>query len=149
MDDRHVGDSLLMAKGLHHAGEVWDLGSGAGLPGVPLAICQPEKYFVLVERSGSRIDLLRRISRVLELKNVQVRQKDIGHLDGPVPNIVSRATFPPEKAGIEFRRLLSPDGAAILGGSWIRSPSSEGWVTVSVPRMVLDREVWLLMMRQS
>ena len=148
MDDRHIGDSLLMAKGLHHTGEVWDLGSGAGLPGVPLAICQPDKEFVLVDRSGRRIDMLRRILRILDLKNVQVMQEDIGHLDGPIPNIVSRATLPSEKAGIEFRRLLSPDGAAILGGSWKRPPSSKGWLTVSVPRMVLDREVWLLMMQQ-
>ena len=148
VDDRHIGDSLLMAKQLLAVGEVWDLGSGAGLPGVPLAISQPQRNFVLVDRSGRRIHLLRRISRILDLQNVDVRHDEIERLEGPITNIVSRATLPAEKARTEFSRLLSPGGVAVLGGSWARRPSSEGWETTPIPRRVLDRDVWLLIMRQ-
>ena len=148
VDDRHIGDSLLMAGGLNDGGEVWDLGSGAGLPGIPLAICQPERSFVLVDRSERRTDLLRRISRILDLQNVEVDVAEIKNLKGPIHNIVSRATLPPERARIEFSRLLSPGGVAILGGSWSRRPGREGWRTIAVPPAVLDREVWLLKMRQ-
>ncbi len=149
VDDRHIGDSLVMARGFGDIDEVWDLGSGVGLPGVPLAICFPEKRFVLVDRSGRRIQLLRRVSRILDLDNVVVRQEEIEHLMGPIPSIVSRATLSPDKARSEFQRLLARDGVAIVGGSWRQRPNQDGWDVIQVPSTVLDREVWLLIMHQT
>ena len=147
--DRHIGDSVVMARGLGDSDVVWDLGSGVGLPGLPLAICFPEKRFVLVDRSGKRTDLLRRVSRILDLQNVVVRQEEIEDLKGPIPSIISRATLPPDKARKVFRQLLSPAGVATVGGSWTRRPRQEGWEIIEVPQKVLDRQVWLLIMQQT
>lgn len=150
IDRRHLADSLLFAIGLPgDRREVWDLGSGAGLPGIPLAIALPETRFTLVDRSGRRVDLLRRAIRVLGLQNCQPVQGDINDLEGPVENIVSRASMPAEQLGETVRALLSPQGAAVTGGSWRERPEVRGWDTVEIPEDVLDQTVWLLIMRRE
>lgn len=148
IDRRHLADSLLFAIALPvDCKEVWDLGSGAGLPGIPLAISHPDTQFTLVDRSGRRIDLLRRAIRVLDLQNCQTVQGDIRDLEGPVEIIVSRASLPAEELGRIVSRLLSPGGVAVTAGSWQKRPEVKGWDTVEIPEDVLDQTVWLLMMR--
>lgn len=56
--------------------KVLDLGSGAGLPGVPLAIAAPEKSFVLLDRSSRRVRFLGQVARNLALSNVEVIEGD-------------------------------------------------------------------------
>lgn len=150
IDRRHLADSLLFATALPaDCKEVWDLGSGAGLPGIPLAITHPEIRFTLVDRSGRRVDLMRRALRVLGLQNCQAEQGDIRDLEGPVETIVSRASIPPEELGQIVTRLLAPKGVAIVAGSWRERPEVEGWETVEIPEDVLDQTVWLLIMRRE
>jgi 16S rRNA (guanine527-N7)-methyltransferase len=147
LEQRHVADSLLFALALPREGEVWDLGSGAGLPGVPLAIMLPGASLRLVERSGRRASLLRRAVRVLELDNVEVLQLDVRSLEGSVPAIVSRAGLPPDQARKVIWNLLEPGGVAVLGGSWHSRPTVPGWEVMEIPLEVLDQPVWLLIMR--
>lgn len=150
IDRRHLADSLLFASVLPTCcEEVWDLGSGAGLPGIPLAIAHPETRFTLIDRSGRRIDLLRRAIRVLDLENCQAVQGDIEDLKGPVETIVSRASMPAEQLGGTVRGLLPPQGVAVTGGSWRERPEVRGWETVEIPEDVLDQTVWLLIMRRE
>jgi len=145
---RHIGDSLLFASPLPtEVAEIWDLGSGAGLPGIPLALLMPQTRVVLVERSGGRAQLLRRVLRILGLENTEVRETDINTLDGRAQVLVSRGVLPAEKAGDMARRLLQPGGMAVWGGSWMAEPSAPGWETVEIPEDVLDHRVWLLIMR--
>ena len=59
-----------------------DVGSGGGLPGVPLAIALPEVDFTLLEATGKKADFLRDVAGHLELANVEVvndRAETIGH----------------------------------------------------------------------
>ncbi len=149
IDRRHLADSLLFAAVMPTSEKVWDLGSGVGLPGVPLAITHPDTDFTLVDRSGRRVDLMRRAIRVLDLQNCQAVQGDIRHLDGPVQTIVSRASIPPEGLRRIATRLLAPGGVAVTAGSWKERPDVEGWETVEIPQDVLDQTVWLLMMRRE
>ncbi len=145
---RHVGDSLVFSAGLPPGvTEVWDLGSGAGLPGVPLGILMPGTGIVLVERSGRRARLLRRVTRLLGLENVVVKETDLARLDVKVPALVSRATLPPERGLVVAERLLLPGGTAVWGGSWTEPPQAPGWETVEIPEEILDHRVWLLIMR--
>lgn len=67
---RHVVNSVLLAPLLH--GRVADIGSGAGLPGIPLAIARPDVSFTLVEPMERRVDWLLRCRDRLELANVEV-----------------------------------------------------------------------------
>lgn len=149
VERRHLADSILFATGLGSATEVWDLGSGVGLPGIPLAIVLPEVSFLLIDRSGRRVDLLRRAVRILDLQNCQVIKEEIEALTGRVDALVSRASLPPSRMAAVARRLLRPGGTAVLGGSWVGRPDEEGWETLEIPRFVLDQPVWLLIMRRA
>ena len=149
IDRRHLADSVLFASQLGTGEEVWDLGSGVGLPGIPLAICLPHTSFVLLDRSGRRVDLVRRVIRVLDLENCQAVQGEISEIDGEIGVMVSRASLPPTQLAETGRRHLSPGGVLVAGGSWQEPPQHRGWVTVEIPRDVLDQPVWLLIMRRQ
>ncbi len=71
-----------------------DLGSGAGLPGIVLAILFPERKFVLIERMQRRVGFLRSISAVLHLSNVTVLDKDIKEIDEKFDVLTCRAFHP-------------------------------------------------------
>src|SRR5262245_5755702 len=69
--ERHLLDSLRAASLLGDGpGVVADLGSGAGLPGVPLAIVRPDLVFRLVETRRRRVSFLELVADVLALGNV-------------------------------------------------------------------------------
>ena len=68
---RHILNSALLAP-LVKPGRVGDIGSGAGLPGLVLAIARPDVQFILIEPMERRVDWLRRESEALELENVEV-----------------------------------------------------------------------------
>ena len=61
--------------------KIVDVGTGAGFPGIPLALCYPEKNFLLVDSLGKRIDFINDAIRELEISNVQTlhaRAEDAG-----------------------------------------------------------------------
>lgn len=152
LHDRHIADSLLFLHGWKRdldPGQIWDLGSGAGLPGIPLAILLPETEVTLIDRSGRRIDLLKRVMRLLDLSNIVIQRRDIESLTGAASMIVSRATLGPERAGLLMKRHVAPDGVAVLGGSWLGRPRviSPDWEVEEIHLDSLDRSVWLLIMR--
>lgn len=150
LDRRHLADSVLFASQFNKESEtVWDLGSGVGLPGVPLAISLPEIEFTFVDRSGRRTDLLRRVVRILDLTNCQVVEGEINRLQGRVSVIVARASLPPASLRPVCIRHLSDQGVAVVGGSWQQRPQHDGWETIEIPPEVLDQTVWLLKMRRA
>lgn len=150
IDRRHLADALLFASEIPPgSGRVWDLGSGVGLPGIPLAIALPDREFDLIDRSGRRVDLMRRAIRMLDLGNCQATQADIEDLSGPAEVIVSRASLPPDRMLDVADGLLEPGGVAVLAGSWHQRPEHAGWTTVEIPHYVLDQPVWLLIMRRE
>jgi len=69
---RHVVNSALLAPLLRAGGQVGDIGSGAGLPGIPLAIARPDVRFTLIEPMERRTDWLQRQVDELGLENVEV-----------------------------------------------------------------------------
>ena len=87
---QHVGDSLTVLP-LLPAGaiRVADVGSGGGVPGIPLAIARPDATFLLIESTKKKATFLKQAIDALELKNVSVsewRAEDVGHSN-------SRETF--------------------------------------------------------
>jgi 16S rRNA (guanine527-N7)-methyltransferase len=89
---RHIVNCALVAP-LLSAGRVGDVGSGAGLPGLVLAICRPDAELVLIEPMERRVDwLLQEVER-LGLTNVSVvraRAED-AKLDTPLDQVTARA----------------------------------------------------------
>ncbi|MDR0644001.1 MAG: 16S rRNA (guanine(527)-N(7))-methyltransferase RsmG [Treponema sp.] len=111
---KHILDSLSGAglMGRHSGTFIADVGSGAGLPGIPLAIALPDKTFTLIERNGRRAGFLRNVHAILRLPNVVVEEKEVEKSPEGVFDIVTfRAFHPisPELLKI-LRRLLKSDG---------------------------------------
>jgi len=90
---RHILNSALLAPLLEARGRVADVGSGAGLPGLVLAIARPDVEFVLIEPMERRTDWLRSESDRLGLQNVTVlrgRAEDVAD-DVVVDQVTARA----------------------------------------------------------
>ena len=70
MVTRHLLDSLVMLP--HVEGRTVDVGSGAGLPGIPVAIANPALHVTLLDSNGKKARFLRHVQRALPLTNVEV-----------------------------------------------------------------------------
>ncbi|MDX8397950.1 MAG: RsmG family class I SAM-dependent methyltransferase [Mariprofundaceae bacterium] len=79
-DRRFVQPSVSLASLMPDEGRLLDIGSGMGVPGIPLLIAKPNLQGVLVERRKKRAEFLRHLSRVLGL-NIEVYDADINKLD--------------------------------------------------------------------
>lgn len=75
----HVDDSLLV--GPHLSNDIVDLGSGGGLPGIPLAIAYPEKNIYLVESNTKKSSFLLNATSRLNLENTTVINKRLEDVD--------------------------------------------------------------------
>jgi len=89
---RHILNSALLAP-LLSPGVVGDIGSGAGLPGIVLAIARPDVSFVLIEPMERRVDWLTAESASLGLDNVRVvrARAEETKLDWPLDQVTARA----------------------------------------------------------
>lgn len=71
---KHFIDSLLCAKTLEftESSSICDVGTGGGFPGVPLAICYPDKQFTLMDSLEKRLKIVRQLCDEIGINNVQV-----------------------------------------------------------------------------
>lgn len=83
MVSRHLLDSLTLLPALDGIADLADLGSGAGLPGIPLAIARSDLRITLVESNGKKARFLREAVRQLGLDNVRVLASRIEQVDEP------------------------------------------------------------------
>jgi 16S rRNA (guanine527-N7)-methyltransferase len=110
MIPKHLLDSLSVLPYLY--GErVLDVGTGPGLPGIPLAVAEPDRTFYLLDSNGKKIRFLRQVVMELGLANVEVvRARMESYLpEGKFATIVCRAvaSVPDLLAGIG-RLLVRP-----------------------------------------
>lgn len=91
----HILHSLGIAKftDFKAGSKVLDMGTGGGLPGIPLAIMFPEVHFHLVDRIGKKIKVAQDIADRLGLKNVTTQHGDVKEVKGVFDFVVSRAVM--------------------------------------------------------
>jgi len=154
---KHLLDSL---TGLPHlqGGRIADVGSGAGFPGIPLAIVAPHVDFTLIESTGKKCRFLEHVREALELNNVEVVQARAESYKPDVrfDTVIARAVGP-------VADLVKVAGPLVVGGGLLlamkgRYPEQElaaklnGWkVTAVHPLAVpgLAEERHLVELRRS
>jgi 16S rRNA (guanine527-N7)-methyltransferase len=112
---RHILNCALIAP-LLRPGNVGDVGSGAGLPGIVLAIARPDIHFTLIEPMERRVDWLRSESLDLGLDNVSVvrsRAED-ARLEEPLSQVTARAVTALTKLIPATGPLLSRGGEMLF-----------------------------------
>jgi len=112
---RHLVNSAAVLDFLPPKGEVLDIGSGAGFPGVIIAACRPQLHVTLAEPMERRCDWLADVVEDLGLDNVQIlraRAEDLrGKVRGDVVTARAVATMP--KLVRMTTRLIAPGGALV------------------------------------
>ena len=113
---KHVADSLLLLRFAPFPGDLLDFGSGAGYPGIPLAVCLPGTRVTLLEATAKKCAFLSRVRSILSLHNVEVRNArlDPKRPAGPFDGIVTRATLSPPEAVALLAPHLAPGGRLLL-----------------------------------
>ena len=114
MVERHLLDSLSIA-GFIEAANVIDAGTGAGLPGIPLAIADRSRHFVLLDSNGKKIRFVREVVRQLGLTQVQSVQARLETFESAMADIdiVCRALAPLAQL-IEWSADKLAEGARLL-----------------------------------
>jgi 16S rRNA (guanine527-N7)-methyltransferase len=89
---QHVLDSLAVLSYIHGP-RIVDVGTGAGLPGVPIALARPDWQIILVESNQKKAVFLQQVKIELALHNVEIRTQRIEdiRLTGTVDTIITRA----------------------------------------------------------
>jgi 16S rRNA (guanine527-N7)-methyltransferase len=102
---RHVINSALLSELVPDESLVADVGSGAGLPGIPMAIAQPKAHFTLIEPMERRANWLTAVVQELGIKNVDViraRAEEVNRTDFDI--VTARAVAALDK----LLKLLTP-----------------------------------------
>ena len=129
--ERHIVDSLRALPHLPSSGTVCDLGSGAGFPGLVLAIARPDLQFVLVEVRRSRASFLTRAAS--DLGNVRIHARRLETFREEVEMCTARAFGPPDRSWEAAARVLSPEGRLLYwaGASYDRATDLPGGVSAA------------------
>ena len=112
---RHILNCALIAP-LLRPGSVGDIGSGAGLPGLVLAIARPDVHFTLIEPMERRVDWLVAESRELGLTNVAIlrARAEEARLPEPLTQVTARAVTALTKLIPATVHLLGPGGEMLF-----------------------------------
>lgn len=116
---KHLMDSLAAAVYFKDYPSVLDVGTGAGLPGIPLAIIfaqsNPQQHFTLLDSLGKRIQFLRQVTLTLKLSNVTIIHSTVeDYHDQLFSCITSRAFTALDRMTLVCQNLLAPEGKYIL-----------------------------------
>jgi 16S rRNA (guanine527-N7)-methyltransferase len=159
MVTRHLLDSLAIAP--HLPGQRFlDVGTGAGLPGIPLALLFPEREFHLLDSNGKKTRFLFQVKTALCLDNMVVHQARVEafHVAEPFEAILSRAFASLQDMVHGCRHLLAPGGRILaMKGSYptqelaiVRQQYAEVVVhPLAVPGLGEQRHLVEILLRQG
>ena len=115
--ERHVLNSAALAEAVPAGARVVDVGSGAGLPGIPLGLARPDLTLTLVEPMARRVEFLSDVVAALgtpwRIVRGRAEERSVVRAVGPVDVVTARAVAPlPRLVG--WCRGLLPPGAQLI-----------------------------------
>ena len=108
----HIMDSIAISPYIK-AQNIADVGTGAGIPGIPLAILHPNQTFYLIDSNGKKVRFIKQTAHQLGLKNVIALHKRVESVEVKVEAVISRA-FASLKDMIEGTSQLLGTGGMFL-----------------------------------
>jgi len=115
--ERHVLNSAALAEAVPAGARVVDVGSGAGLPGIPLGLARPDLTLTLVEPMARRVEFLQDVVGALgtpwRVVRGRAEERSVVRAVGPVDVVTARAVAPLPRLVGWCRGLLSP-GAQLI-----------------------------------
>ena len=136
----HLLDSLAVHPDL--IGErIADVGTGAGFPGLPLAVCNPARQFTLIDSTAKKIRFVTHAVALLGLTNVTAvhARAEMLEVDTPFDTVVARALAPIPQLLSKVARLCGPHSRVLaMKGKW---PKSELAALPSSWRVIDSREL--------
>jgi 16S rRNA (guanine527-N7)-methyltransferase len=114
MITHHLLDSLVVQRSLAGT-RVLDLGTGAGFPGLPLAVVDPQRHFTLLDGTAKKIRFVAHAARQLGLGNVQAVHGRAGEWqpDAPFDTVVARAVAATAELAALALPMLAPGGRLV------------------------------------
>jgi 16S rRNA (guanine527-N7)-methyltransferase len=115
--ERHVLNSAVIGERIPNGVRVVDVGSGAGLPGVPVAISRPDLDIVLLEPMARRVDWLAEVAEKLDLPITIVRgraeEREVREQVGGAEVVTARAVAPLARLARWCLPLVRPEGVLL------------------------------------
>src|SRR3954451_3958057 len=112
---KHYADSLLVLRFVELPSPLVDMGSGPGLPGIPLKIARPGTAMILAEPRGARAEFLRGVCARLKLPDVEVFAGKVGpRFPRRVRGVITRAVASIPETLDRVARCLEPGGRMIF-----------------------------------
>jgi 16S rRNA (guanine527-N7)-methyltransferase len=115
--DRHLLNSVALAEAVPHGARVVDVGSGAGLPGIPLGLARPDLTLTLVEPMARRVEFLTDVVTALgapwRIVRGRAEERSVVRAVGPVDVVTARAVAPLPRLVGWCRGLLAPGSQLI------------------------------------
>ncbi len=135
----HFDDAIAAVGWLAARGEWADLGSGAGFPGVALAVLHPGARVTLVERRQKRAQFLREVVVATGLPNLVVVEGDSADLNPDAfDGVISRAYKPPADVLVDARRITKVKGVCVLLLARDEPPERPDWAVFHVEHYEIE-----------
>ena len=105
---RHIIDSLLVLPYIEGK-KCLDIGTGAGIPGLILALAQPEKKWVLLDSSQKKVRFLKHLKYKLHIENIEIVRSQVIEYKPTLPfdTLICRAFAPLDRMIIETEHLIN------------------------------------------
>jgi 16S rRNA (guanine527-N7)-methyltransferase len=147
---RHILDALSVSS-LLAGGRILDFGTGGGFPGVPLAVVNPQREFVLLDRHQRKCRFLDQVVHTLALTNTTVvcgQAAELVESLGQFDSITSRAVAPAPEVWDQAAGLLTPGGRIIVmaatGQAEFKAPAGSRCARRHIPGLEAPHEVVIM-----